>query len=77
MIRTYRLAKWWKRWRIPTAGETGWHGDPSVWLFGFHPGVVFADQRAPLTISGRGGCTRASYRGRAWPFFWRAKVEVC
>lgn len=59
-IRTYRLAKWWKRW-------------PRNCHY-----VNIEDERGarPIVYDWLAWSTCPRYRGRAWPRFWLAKVEV-
>jgi len=83
MIRTYPLAKWWKRWPKTINHPAGHRIIP----YAYNPWrTIWGGIRPHFCYEGYDGitCINASpnggvfgiYRGRAWPRFWLAKVEA-
>ena len=69
VIRTYRLAKWWKRWGF---------GAEAIYRMGHvQPNPCGVTMGRWVFMGSDGYWERLGvYRGRAWPRFWLAKVEV-
>lgn len=68
MIRQFRVRAWWRRWpRWGAYAECPWQ---SGWG-GVHPCAY-----APSHHLSHHGGIAGIYRGRAWPLFWVAKVEI-
>ena len=74
-MKTCRLARWWRRW-------PEWAKSAMITPGGVVPDdedldyYKRLDELMGINRDGWSANPVGIYRGRAWPFFWRAKVEV-
>ena len=75
MIHTYRLARWWRRWPkwAKTALMTPIGIVPDDDDLDYHKRM---DKLMGIERDGWNVNPVGLYRGLAWPFFWRGKMEV-
>lgn len=74
-MKLYRLARWWKRWPYVLVHNGMGTGENGI---GVHQsGVVYRSHNwCKDGYCSNGYEELGIYRGRAWPRFWLAKVEV-